>query len=44
MKTHYNNNEYAKKMAQKVQGLASFPPAISFEKSKDKKSDKDEEK
>ena len=43
MKTHFNNNEYAKKMAQKMQQLATcLPPVILFEKS-DKKTSKSEE-
>ena len=43
MKTHFSNNEYAKKMAQKMQRLATcLPPAILFEK-KEKKSDKDDD-
>ena len=43
MKTHFNNNEYAKKMAQKMQRLATcLPPAIPFEK-KERKSDKDDD-
>ena len=40
MKTHFNNNEYAKRMVLKMQKLATcLPPAILFEKS-EKKSDK----
>ena len=40
MKTHFSDNEYAKRMAHKMQRLATcLPPAILFEKS-DKKSDK----
>ena len=43
MKTHFNNVEYEKKMAQK--GLTSFPPAILFEKATETKtSTKDVEK
>ena len=43
MKTHFNNNEYAKKIAQKMQRLATcLPPAIPFE-NKEKKSDKDDD-
>ena len=43
MKTHFNDVEYAKKMAQK--GLTSFPPAIPFEKATETKtSTKDVEK
>ena len=45
MKNHFNNVEYAKKMAQK--GLTSFPPAILLEKAtetKTKTSTKDVEK
>ena len=41
MKTHYNDVEYSKKMAQK--GLSSFPPAIAFERSTEKKVNKEEE-
>ena len=41
MKTHFNDVEYAKKMAQK--GLTTFPPAIPFEKPAEPKSS-DEEK
>ena len=41
MKTHYNDVEYAKKMAQK--GLSSFPPAIPFEKPAEKKSSNSED-
>ena len=43
MKTHFNDPEYAKRMAHKVSSLAIFPPAIPFEKPKSKKSDKDKE-
>ena len=33
MKTHFNNADYAKKMANKMQRLATcLPPAILFEK------------
>ena len=46
MKTHFSNADYAKKMMQKMQRLATcLPPAILFEKDeKKKKSDKDDEK
>ena len=43
MKTHYNDPEYAKKMAQKFTGLTSFPPAIPFDKPTEKKVEKDKE-
>ena len=44
MKTHYSDVEYSKKMARKLQGLSSFPPAIPFEKPAEKKTanEKDE--
>ena len=42
MKTHFNDVEYAKKIAQKLQGLTSLPPAIPFEKPVEKKTDKKE--
>ena len=45
MKTHFNNPEYAKKMAQKMQSLATcLPPAILFEKNEKKSEKKDNEK
>ena len=44
MKIHFSEVEYSKKMAQKLQGLTSFPPAIPFEKPAEKKTanEKDE--
>jgi hypothetical protein len=44
MKTHHSNVDYTKKMAQKIQGLTSFPPAIPFEKTTEKKSDSKDDK
>ena len=45
MKTHFNNVEYAKKMAQpQAKQLNVFPPAIMFEKHKDKEHDTDKVK
>ena len=45
MKTHFNNPEYAKKMAQKMQSLATcLPPAILFEKNEKKSEKKDNKK
>ena len=45
MKTHFNNPEYAKKMAQKMQSLATcLPPAILFEKNEKKDNEKEKYK
>jgi hypothetical protein len=44
MKTHHNDVEYSKKVAQKLQGLTSFPPAIPFEKPSEKKADSKDDK
>ena len=42
MKTHFSNAEYAKKVAQQLQKLASSPPPIPFEKPKKDKAEKKE--
>jgi hypothetical protein len=39
MKTHFSDNDYNKKVTNKMQGLTSFPPAIPFEKPTEKKTE-----